>query len=184
MAKFQLEGEKVILKKHQLKDAESYLKWLRDKEINQYLIQDGSGMSIEDEKKWIRSTWRAKDKKAFAILTKEGHTIGSIGLENISQKNRSASFGLFIGDRKYQNKGHGTDAVKTMLRYGFVELGLNRIELGVFEKNKRAKKVYEKCGFVTEGFRRNTVYYKNQFINDYLMSILKNDWEKIYGKKR
>ena len=54
-----------------------------------------------------------------------------------------------------QNKGYGTEALKRSVEYGFNELGLTRIYLGVYANNPRAIHVYENCGF--KEYERNDV---------------------------
>ena len=64
-----------------------------------------------------------------------------------------------------QNKGYGTEALKRSVEYGFNELGLTRIYLGVYVNNPRAIHVYENCGF--KEYKRDDV--------DVFMEITKED---------
>ena len=77
-----------------------------------------------------------------------------------------------------ENKGYGTEAMRTMCRYGFEELNLNRIWLRVYDTNPRARKAYEKAGFVYEGTFRQAEYKHGRYIDVHVMSILKSDWIK------
>ena len=54
-----------------------------------------------------------------------------------------------------QNKGYGKEALKRSSEYGFNELRLSRIFLGVYADNMRAIHVYEQCGF--KEYDRNDV---------------------------
>jgi RimJ/RimL family protein N-acetyltransferase len=65
-----------------------------------------------------------------------------------------------------------------MVRYGFQELGLNRIELGVWAFNDRAIAAYRKVGFVEEGRRRQMTFHAGQFHDEVLMSILRSEWDE------
>jgi len=51
-----------------------------------------------------------------------------------------------------------------MSRYGFEELNLNRIWLRVYDTNPRARKAYEKAGFVYEGTLRQAEYKHGRYI--------------------
>ena len=67
-----------------------------------------------------------------------GKAIGLIRRDRPAQGAFAGSegdFGINIGDRGFQNKGYGTEAVLLCLRYGFEELNLNRIRLSVFSNN-------------------------------------------------
>ena len=75
-----------------------------------------------------------------------------------------AEWGIVI-TTKMQNKGYGTEALKRTVEYGFEELGLTRIYLGVYANNSRAIHVYEQCGF--KEYDRNDV--------DVFMEIVKGE---------
>jgi RimJ/RimL family protein N-acetyltransferase len=86
-------------------------------------------------------------------------------------------FGIFIGDKNYWSKGYGTDATKTLLRFAFEELGLNLVELEVYDFNPRAMRCYEKAGFRRVGAHRQGLYRHGKFHDEYLMSILREEWD-------
>lgn len=61
---------------------------------------------------------------------------------------------MIVGEKNYWGRGYGTEALSLLIKYCFNTLNLYRVELEVFEFNKRAIKVYQKCGFKEEGQRR------------------------------
>ncbi|MGQ9648711.1 MAG: GNAT family N-acetyltransferase [Phycisphaerae bacterium] len=99
----------------------------------------------------------------------------SKGLNPISH---SASFGINIGDRGFQNKGYGTEATLLCLRYGFEEPNLNRIALSVFSNNSRAIRCYQKASFVQEGCLRQAVFRNGRYENEYRFAVLREEWER------
>lgn len=72
----------------------------------------------------------------FAVELDDGVLIGHVALWGID-KNASASLGVILGP-PYWSAGHGTDALRVLVRYGFAELALHRIGLEVFAYNTRA----------------------------------------------
>ena len=78
--------------------------------------------------------------------------------------------------KENQSRGAGSFAVKEMLRHGFYNLNLQRIELEVLEENSRAIHVYEKCGFRLEGKKRNAVFKQGEFKNVLLYSVLRQEF--------
>ncbi len=52
------------------------------------------------------------------------------------------------------------------------DIGLTRVELTVREENIRAKALYEKFGFVIEGFHRNAVKIGEKYENHLSMAVL------------
>lgn len=81
----------------------------------------------------------------FSMLEKGTNKfIGNI--EFFNRVFEEAEWGIVI-TTSMQNKGYGTEALKRSVEYGFNELGLNRIYLGVYVNNPRAIHVYKNCGF-------------------------------------
>lgn len=80
---------------------------------------------------------------------------------------------------EHWSRGLGTDALRVMVRYGFEELGLNRIGLGVWAYNDRAIAAYRKVGFVEEGRRRQMAFHAGQFHDEVLMGLLRSEWERL-----
>jgi RimJ/RimL family protein N-acetyltransferase len=171
-------GEKIQLAAVQREYLPKYVEWLSDREVAQFL-NPGILMplNIENETDWFENQRKSKDGFVFAILTlAENKLIGNCGLHNVSWKNRKATFGIFIGDKNYWSQGYGTDATKTILRFGFEELGLNLIELEVYAFNPRAIRAYEKAGFRQAGVHRQGLYRDGKFHDEYIMSILRDEW--------
>jgi len=173
-------GEKIQLAAVQREYLPKYVEWLNDWEIAQFL-KPGIPMpfNLEDETDWFENRRKSKDNFLFAILILDDNKlIGNCGLHNVNLKNRKAVFGIFIGDKNYWNKGYGTDATRTLLRFAFEELGLNLVELEVYAFNQRAIRAYEKAGFRQAGVHRQGLYRNGKFHDEYIMSILREEWER------
>ena len=173
------QGERIELHEVRREYLPRYVEWLNDWEIEQYLTPGiPVPHTLEDEIEWYES--RSKDKGSniiFAILAQpERNLIGNCGLHKLDWKNRSAVFGIFIGDRNYWNKGYGTDAMRVMLGYGFMELNLVRIQLNAFSYNERAIKSYLKAGFVEEGRQRGMLLRDGRRWDFVYMSVLRSEW--------
>lgn len=83
-----------------------------------------------------------------------------------------------IGEKECWGRGYGTDALRTLVRFGFEEMNLNRIALDVYDFNERAIASYLKCGFIEEGRRRQDIYKGGRHIDVVMMALLRDDWEK------
>lgn len=51
------------------------------------------------------------------------------------------------------------------------EFGLEKIELGVFKDNIRAKNLYEKFGFFEEGLKKKSVKIDGNYVDEYIMGL-------------
>jgi RimJ/RimL family protein N-acetyltransferase len=107
------------------------------------------------------------------IALKDNEIIGHAELNNIDYKNGSARIcRLIVGDKNSRNKGYGTLIMKELIRIGFEELKLHRLDLGVYDFNKQAIKCYQKCGFEIEGLLKENVKFNTDYWSTYNMSIL------------
>jgi RimJ/RimL family protein N-acetyltransferase len=68
-----------------------------------------------------------------------------------------------------------------MLRFAFEQLGMNRVELEVYDFNPRAIRAYEKAGFRRDGVRRQALYRDGAFHDIYLMGIVREDWDTAHA---
>jgi len=170
-------GKRVILRALEKEDIKNCWKWINDPEIIKglYMIFP---MSKYEEEKWYERSIGDDRNKYFAIEVNKKH-IGNIGLHGIDWINRKAELGIMIGEKDYLNKGYGTDAIKTTLRYAFNKMNLHKIQLRVYEFNKRALKCYEKCGFKKEGVMREDLFRDGKYYNAVFMSILRSEFNEI-----
>lgn len=175
-------GERIRFRAVERDDIPRYVEWLNDPEVI-------AGLSIylpfsnADETHWFEGLMsRSMEERTLAIDVKSDNTwkhIGGTGFEHLEWNNRSAEFGIFIGDKAYWNEGYGTEATRLMVKHGFETLNLHRIYLRVYETNPRAIRTYEKVGFVKEGIMRDAIYRNGCYINALLMSILRSEWNSI-----
>lgn len=57
----------------------------------------------------------------------------------------------FMIDERYQSKGYGRAALKVLIDYLKKDIEHHVILLGVIPGNERARKLYECCGFLSDG---------------------------------
>jgi RimJ/RimL family protein N-acetyltransferase len=74
--------------------------------------------------------------------------------------------------REHWNHGLGTDAVRTLCRFGFHEMNLRRVTLHVYANNPRGVRAYEKVGFVEEGRLRRDHFADGTYVDVVVMGLL------------
>ncbi|MFA5991211.1 MAG: GNAT family protein [Candidatus Doudnabacteria bacterium] len=173
-----LKGQKVTLRPVRLSDAERFVKWFSDPEVNKFMSYRNFTLAFERRYIKYKLKFKPKDNLHFCIDTKEGVHIGSCSLESISNIHKRATFGIIIGEKKYWNQGLGSEAARIILDYGFTKLKLHRIDLDVYAYNPRAIKVYKRLGFKVEGKKREHAFWNKKFYDAYQMSILDREWKK------
>ncbi len=130
---------------------------------------------------WYGSRNRQPDRLDLAVTDKAtGECVGEVVLNDWNEGNRSCGFRTLIGPRG-RNRGLGTEAVRLIVGYGFEHLGLHRIALEVYSFNPRARRVYDKVGFVAEGVLRDSLLWDGEWIDTTVMSILAPEWMRHRG---
>jgi aminoglycoside 6'-N-acetyltransferase len=93
------------------------------------------------------------EKLVFAIETR-GETVGAIqAYFEFDPSYRHAGMDLFVAST-WQRRGIGSDAIRTLARYIFEELGHHRIVIDPALENTAAIRAYEGLGFTRVGVMR------------------------------
>ena len=112
----------------------------------------------------------------FAVAPIEGDGfLGHVTLWGAVVPARIATAAIIMGP-SYTSKGFGTDALGVLIRYGFQELALNKIEISAWAFNTRALASYRKLGFKQEGVRRAAAFFAGEFHDDVRMGLLHHEW--------
>jgi RimJ/RimL family protein N-acetyltransferase len=169
-------GERIYLRPLEpALDNHLYSTWMNDEEIRRYF----SVYPTSDTRGKERLDNLYKDTRhiIFGVALKENNRlIGLVGLKDINTLNQSAEFYVIIGDRTVQKRGYGSEATKLMVRYGFFELNLNRIQTQDMEENVGGWRADEKAGFKYEGTLREVIPRFGKYHNVRVYSLLKREF--------
>lgn len=179
-----IEGVKTVMRQLELGDEVLLHQWRNYADGNQYCgLPYGFLLSKEafrlEIKKQIEETQVFPSEKTFIICKKEDlKPIGDISYRNWNARNRSAEFGIEIGEMGEQSKGYGADALTHFINFMFNHLNLNRIELTTLKDNAKAQKLYKKLGFHQSGIMREASFDSRTgtFIDVVYMDILREEW--------
>lgn len=162
-------------------DVDVMLRWARDSEYLRLLDSDYAALQSKKEREENIEKYGVGNEHHFPFVIRalaDDRLLGFIGLWVApAWPHRNGWVGLGIGQREDWGHGYGTEAMRLILRYGFHELDLDRISLGLFEYNPRARHSYEKAGFVLEGRTRQDVCRDGQRHDSLWMGILRAEWE-------
>jgi RimJ/RimL family protein N-acetyltransferase len=132
-------------------------------------------------REWYGSRKDQPDRLDLAIAdTATSRFIGEVVFNEWSAADNSCNFRIMMGPGS-RGRGLGTEAIRLFIGYGFEQLGLRRISLDVLAFNPRARRAYEKTGFVTEGVLREQHRWRDEWIDNILMSILDHEWRGHHG---
>ena len=173
-------GKRVRLRAVERTDLPKFKEWLNDPEVTEGLSLY-LPLSTADEEKWFETVMQDDPaQRPLAIEIQNGDNwqlAGNTGLFHLEWTNRSAEFGMFIGEKSIWSQGYGTEALELILQHAFHTLNLNRVYLRVFVSNPRARRSYEKAGFVLEGTLRQALFRHGQYVDVNVMSVLRSEWK-------
>lgn len=173
-----LRTERLILRPFMLDDASTVQRlagaWeVADTTLNlPHPYEDG----VAEE--WIaghREAYQQNRRLPLAItLAGSGALIGAISLMSFSDRHRRAELGYWIG-REWWGHGYCTEAARAMLRFGFEQLGLNRIVAQHMTRNPASGRVMQKIGMEHEGTLRQHFRKNDRFEDMECYGILKDE---------
>lgn len=159
------------------KDIKTINKWRANKELIDSLGAPYRYIDIEIDEQWYQNYLKNRDNTLRCAITSNDSEdiLGLISLTSINYINRTAILHIMV-EKNSQGKGIGTFAINEILKYAFLSLNLNRIELQVLNDNERAKYLYKKIGFMQEGIRRQVCYKDGVYKDMIIMGMLKEDY--------
>jgi RimJ/RimL family protein N-acetyltransferase len=132
-------------------------------------------LTYEQETAWYDQG--ENDGVRFTIYERAtGRPVGNTGLHGVDHRNRTAEFGLLIGEADCRGKGYGTETARLMLDYAFTALGLHSLMLRVHEFNLAGRRAYAKAGYRECGRRRQCLFMGGRFWDEIFMDYLASEF--------
>ncbi len=176
-----IETERLILRKITADDVNDIFEYASVPEVTTFVLWE-THKSKQDSLDFIKVALEQFENNLSIIwgikIKSEKKLIGSIDLRDWNTIHKCGEVGYVIS-KKYWNKGYVSEAMKVVIKFGFKELHLNRIEAHCEEENIGSWKVMEKCGMKYEGTLREKVFIKERFRSMKMYSILKKEWKEI-----
>ncbi|MFH8474982.1 GNAT family N-acetyltransferase [Streptomyces sp. NPDC018000] len=178
-----LRGEQVLLRPVTVDDVAALMPMLLDAEASRLTGSHHDGVPDEGRMRaWYGSRAEQDDRLDLAVVEQvTGNVIGEAVLNEWDPVNESCNFRICLVPGTY-GCGLGTEATRLIVGYGFEGLGLHRISLEVYTFNPRARRAYEKVGFVAEGVLRDALLWEGERVDATVMSILAPEWFQHGGR--
>ena len=111
----------------------------------------------------------------FIFRARDDALLGGITLSNIRRGvAQSANLGYWIG-APHSRQGYMTEALAALLEFGFVHIGLHRIEAACLPDNEASRALLLKSGFQSEGFAREYLRINGRWQDHQLFAVLRSD---------
>ena len=178
-----LSGKKVVLNKPQMKDADVLQKWYLDKDFRR--VYDGySGNSLEMIARDIRDGADMSDPHAtrldFIVSTKRQKTpIGVASIMDIDRQNGHARISLGIADSSKRLNWYGIDLMILLCDIVFYQFGFKRVYMNVNDNNQLGLRTALNFGFKPEGQLRNHLFIGGEYVDQWVVGLLRDEYEKI-----
>ena len=178
-----LETARLVLRAFSMDDINDIFEYASIKEVTDFLPWEAH-QTFDDTKAFLkmsREMFKKYGNIDFAILLKQEHkVIGGISIRKWNDINRCADIGYVLSS-KYWGRGIITEAIKRIIKFGFEDLNVNRIEAHCDENNTGSYRAMEKAGMKYEGTLREKTFMKGKFINMKFYSILKSEYTDDAG---
>ncbi len=172
-------GSGVVLRRHVPENLAAFRRWYADPEIARLARYQEAPMRPEEIERFFTARVIGPDALAMAIHERDSdRLVGTCAFSQLDGDNGSALYHITIGEKDTWGRGYGTEATRLMLDHAFGTLGLHRVALFVFEFNERAIRAYRRCGFVTEGRSRESIFRDGRWWDELAMSVLESDWRR------
>ena len=141
----------MILRNYKKEDSPIIARWLRtEEELYKWSADRFNKYPLEENDIEENYALQIESGKFFPLTAEdeEGNVIGHFIIRYPREDDDSSvRFGFVIVDPKLRGKGYGKEMLLLGVEYVKENLSVNRIDLGVFENNEKAKHCYEAVGF-------------------------------------
>lgn len=149
----EINTERTILRKA---DPESisyiHANWTDEQLLNFYGLEELDALNKEKERVKVGLQTSNRSFLYFHILDKtRNNVIGWCGFHTWYLDHDRAEIGYGLSHDKNKGKGIMSEALLTVINYGFDKMGLHRIEAFIGEDNEASLKLVHKFGFQREG---------------------------------
>ncbi len=155
-------------------DGQHLFAWRREPEVNRWM-SDQPPETEAGHFAWIEGLLSDPDRRGW-IVTHNGAPAGFLMLSGLTNCNRRAEWGWYIGDPDARGRGVGRAAQALGLDKAFDGLGLEKIWAEVFADNEAALKAHATAGFRREGYLRAHALKDGVFRDVVLVAILTEEW--------
>lgn len=165
-----LKGVQIYLRRLTEDDVtETYVSWINNPEINQYLESRFTIHTIEETRLFIRSVTNDNNYLFGIFDIKTNEHIGNIKIGNINHYHKYADVGFIVGEKKYWGKGIATEAISLATDFAFNVLHIHKLWGGAYAPNIGSCRAFEKNGYIKEGVKLSQCRTnEGLYVDDYL----------------
>lgn len=156
--------------------------WRNGEEIRQWMV-NSHPIGAEEHKRWLRSL-KGANKGVFVVY--EGRKpVGVVQIEDIDWNHKTADLGLYT---ICPGKGYGKMIVEGAMEMAFKDHGLRKLTANVLSSNRRAIRLFQRCGWRLEGCQVDQIKVTlirgiERRVNLLWFGIVMDEWQYLNQKK-
>lgn len=176
-----IETERLTLRRFAYTDTEAMLRnWIADEQVQSMYGEPAytTEAAVRELLDSYIGAYERSDCYRWAVIEKaSGECIGQTAYFLVDSKNHFAEIEYCIG-AAFQRRGYATEATRAVIRYGFEQIRLHKVQICTREINAPSKRVIEKCGFTYEGTLRDYFYIDGAYAGRLYFSILESEYRQ------
>ena len=179
-----LETERFVLRQISIDDTDDMYEYSKRADVTKFLTWSPHPDKAYtfDYLSYLQTRYKSGDFFDWAIVDRESNKmIGTCGFTRFDFHNNCGEVGYVINP-DYHGKGIATEVSARVIRYGFENLDLNRIECKYMIENEASRRVMEKNGMQFEGVRRKGMLIKGIYRDVGTCAILREEFYEKFEK--
>ena len=183
----QLATKRLVLRGLRVADSYDMYEYARRSDVTRYLTWNPhpNREYTKESLEYILTRYRAGEFFDWAVIWHEDgepgdKMIGTCGFTRFDYSNNSAEIGYVINP-EFRGRGIAGEAARRVIRFGFEDLGLNRIEARYMDGNIASRKVMEKLGMKYEGTMRGALRLGNEYRDVGVCALLYDEYNRWRG---
>ena len=171
--------EDVFLKELEIEDAEHIFKAIDSQReyLGKWLPFVEFTKSVKDSLDYVNSVVTMPEdckEYQFSVFC-GGDFAGLVGFKGTDRLNRKSEIGYWLR-KEFQGSGIITDSLRALIKFGFSELNLNRIQIKCALDNVKSNNIPKRLGFSFEGVERDSEFvHEGVFRDANVWSLVKKD---------
>lgn len=184
-----LETERLVLRDYVPEDEEEYYRLKSDEGAMrryQWDIMMHSREESDREFAGVLADGKKPDRTFYFLRVEEkdtGRQMGSAGY-TVTQRTPAGKLvhaGYFYFP-EFWGQGFGTEAMREVLRFAFLEDGVYRVSTGCLAENKASERIMQKCGMIKEAERPGWTWHEGQMKTRLEYRLLREEYEARKGR--
>lgn len=166
-----MENELIRLRALEPDDVQVLYKWENDTEVwkvSNTIVPFSKYMLLQFIANQQRDIFETRQLRLIIESKQSGKPVGAIDLFDLDPYNCRAGVGILIYDKRDQGQGYASQALSSLIRYGFQVLGLNQLYCDIPSHNIRSLALFKSKGFTDrrteKGMDENHVGLQDEYM--------------------